>query len=270
MRRLKSKLQTGNAPSGKTKLMSLDFRIVHILAIFSLGALTLTGISEHGFSLLPFHVYFGTACGVVLAVYSFIVFARRRVRLFDSIKRPLNSQVKEGFAVVSKYLFGASLPSDVKAQMGRYNILASYASLVLALSFIPLTIGGVAMVFLQRGTFVYEEMKALHLLGVGLIALFFLVHFFAVINSENRPLLKAMFGYGQVSERILSTQDALYGSRLVVPDLFRCIHWEATRELCPRAFFPSGENPLSCSKILIKNMTCVALFLIANHQPRSR
>lgn len=185
-------------PKAKVKLMSLDYRLVHIAAIFSLAALLLTGSTEHGFSFLPFHIYFGIGCGIVIAAYSFIVFVRHRVILFDPIKRPLNFQIREGFAVLAKYVFGAPLPLDVKSKMGRYNILASYASLVLTLSLIPLAIGGVAMVFLQRGTFLYEEMKALHLFGVGLISLFFLVHFFAVFNSENRPLLKAMFSYGQV------------------------------------------------------------------------
>ena len=55
------------------------------------------------------------------------------------------------------------------------------------------------MTFLQKGTLLYEQMKLLHVFGVGLIALFFLVHVFAVFNSENRPLLKAMFTNGRVS-----------------------------------------------------------------------
>jgi formate dehydrogenase subunit gamma len=182
----------------QVKLMSVDYRLVHITAIFSLGALLLTGSSEHGFSLLTFHIDFGILCLAILGAYSIFLVAKHRVRLFDALRNPISAQIKEGYAVVGKYLAGTPYPMDVKLRLGRYNILASYASLLLAISFIPLTVGGIAMIFLQRGTFIYEEMKALHLLGVGLIALFFLIHIFAVFNPENRPLLKAMFSNGRV------------------------------------------------------------------------
>ena len=178
--------------------MSLDYREVHFLAIISIGALLATGSSEHGFSLLTFHIDFGLLCGTVVAVYSLIVLAKHRVRLFDLFRNSIKSQVKESFAVLGKYLLGTPYPVEVKSRMGRYNVLASYASLILALSFAPLTIGGVAMIFLQRGTLLYEEMKILHVFGVGLIALFFLAHIFTVFNPENRPLLRAMFSSGRV------------------------------------------------------------------------
>lgn len=121
-----------------------------------------------------------------------------RVRLFDSLKNPLAFQIREAFAVISRYLLGTPFPAEIKTRIGRYNILQSYASLALALSFVPLAVGGVAMIFVKRETLLFEEMKVLHLFGVGLMALFFLVHIFAVFHKDNRSLLKAVFTNGRV------------------------------------------------------------------------
>jgi len=178
--------------------MSLDYRLVHATAIVSLFLLLVTGSREHGLPFLTFHIDFGIFCGVVLGIYCTILFITHRVRLFEALKNPFSVQFKEAYAILGRYMSGTPYPDDVKRGFGRYNILATYASLGLALSFILLTVGGVAMVFLQRGTILYEEMRILHVGGVGLIVLFFLIHIFAVINPDNRPLLRAMFSKGKV------------------------------------------------------------------------
>ena len=184
--------------NNEIKLMSFDYRVVHAVAIGSLFALLVTGSREHGLPFLSFHIDFGISCGVVLGVYCLILAAKHRVRLFDALRNPFSIQIREVFAVIARYTFGSAYPESVKVNFGRYNILATYASLGLTLSFLPLAFGGVAMVFLSHGTLVYEEMKILHVGGIAMIAVFFVVHFFAVINSDNRPLLKAMFSNGKV------------------------------------------------------------------------
>lgn len=184
--------------SERIKLMNLDYRIVHFLMVVSLFALLATGPSDEGRGNMTFHVDFGFVWGGALVAYAAYLVARHRVRLFDALKSPISSQMRDGFAVVRRYTLGTPYPDDVKKRSGRYNVLATYASLVLVLSFIPLTVGGVGMVFLQRGSSLYELMKILHVGGVGLIALFFLAHFFAVIHADNRPLLRAMFTNGRV------------------------------------------------------------------------
>jgi formate dehydrogenase subunit gamma len=184
--------------------MSIDYRIVHFVAIISLSALLLTGILrprtlDLGPSFLSFHIDFGILSGIALAVYCIFLTFKGRVRLFDALRNPVPNQIKEASAILGSYLSGSPFPEDVKQVMGRHNILATYASLGLGLSFIPLTIGGIALTLVQRGTSIYEEMKLLHVFGVGLIALFFLVHLFAVSNRDNRPLLRAVFSNGRVS-----------------------------------------------------------------------
>lgn len=188
-----------NAATERVKLMSLDYRIAHFLTIISIFALLVTGPSERSAANSVFHIDFGLLWGGVLIAYSLYLVVRHRVRMFDALKSPVTSQIKDGFAILQHYTLGTPFPSETEQRMGRYNILATYASLVLVLSFIPLTVGGVWMIFLQRGTAMYETMKLLHLMGVGLIALFFLVHLFAVIQAEHRPLLKAVFTSGKVS-----------------------------------------------------------------------
>ena len=184
--------------------MSADYRLVHLVAIISLFALLLTGfLGPRSFNLgqpfLSFHIDFGILSGVVLAIYCIFLTAKGRVRLFDALRNPISNQIKEASAILGSYLGGSPYSEDVKQGMGRHNILATYASLGLGLSFIPLTFGGIALILVQRGTSLYEEMKLLHVFGVGLIALFFLVHLFAVSNRDNRPLLRAVFSNGRVS-----------------------------------------------------------------------
>ncbi|MHB1909449.1 MAG: cytochrome b/b6 domain-containing protein [Nitrososphaerales archaeon] len=178
--------------------MSLDYRLIHIASVVSIGALLLTGNTELGFSMFAFHVDFGITCAIILAVYCSVLVSKHKVRLLDPLKRSFKAQLKEAVAVLNKYTLGTPYASEVKSQMGRHNVLAAYASLMLVFSFFPLGIGGTAMLFLQRGTLIYEEMKFLHLSGVGLVALFFVFHIFAVFNVENRPLLRAMFSNGKV------------------------------------------------------------------------
>ncbi len=184
--------------TSQLRLMSLDYRLIHAATIVSIGALLLTGSRERGLSLLQFHIDFGLLSVAVLGVYSLIMLLKHRVWLFDALREPVSSQIREGLAIARKYSLGTPYPPEVQSRMGRHNILATYASLVLVLSFIPLMGGGIAMVFLQRGTTVFELARFLHLMGVGLIGLFFLVHVLAVFHPENWPLLKAMFSSGRV------------------------------------------------------------------------
>jgi formate dehydrogenase subunit gamma len=183
--------------------MSADYRLVHLVAIISLFALLLTGILRPGsfnlgLTFLSFHIDFGIISGVVLAIYCIFLKVKDRVRLFDAFRNSISIQIKEASAILGYYLSGSPYSEGMKQGLSRHNILAAYASLGLGLSFIPLTTGGIALIFVQRGTSLYEEMKVLHVFGVGLIALFFLMHLFAVSNRDNRPLLKAMFSNGRV------------------------------------------------------------------------
>ena len=200
---LKTRLRTlgpsTNPVTEKVRLMSLDYRIAHFLIIISIFALLVTGPSERRGASSAFHIEFGLLWGVALIAYSLYLLVRHRVEMFNALKNPITSQVRDGFAILRHYTLGTPFPSETEQRMGRYNVLATYASLVLVLSFIPLTVGGVWMIFLERGTAMYETMKLLHLMGVGLIAAFFLVHLFAVIQAEHRPLLKAVFTTGKVS-----------------------------------------------------------------------
>lgn len=191
----------------RISVIGLDFRIMHIFLILGLGLLLFTalGIGDDGRSLsqgLNFfllHQYIGIAWGILIVFYAFYsLFRRRRVRILEPLSRPIGEQVREGFSVVGKYFLNIPVSNTVKSGMGRHNVMASYAFVMLLTGIVLLGAGGIGMILVNRGNFEDSFFLGVHLAGVGLIALFVLAHLFAILNRSNWPLIPAVFLHGKV------------------------------------------------------------------------
>ena len=182
----------------RIRVMTPDYRFVHYLTMFAVLILYLTGSFARGSVGSSLHESLGLAWGGTLLVYGVGLALTHRVRIFDALLKPLALQVREGGALILHYVAGVPLPDSVRKSLSRYNVLATYASVLLIVGLIPLSAGGVSLVFLRPGSQLFFVMLRLHLLGVAFIGIFFLMHFFAVLTSENRTLVRAVLTDGKV------------------------------------------------------------------------
>lgn len=190
-------------------VIKLKFRIFHIVLMIGSAYLLYSGLGadDHGgvFSMVPMnlymlHRYVGIAWGIVVAAYAYAATRKSmRIRILDPIRKPMGQQIAEGLSVVGKYLLGRNMPEHVRRGMGRHNVMASYAFLLMAGGIILLGVSGLFLLTMSRGNIIYEAFLALHVLGTGMLALFVLMHLGAVFNRHNRPLLKAVFSDGKVN-----------------------------------------------------------------------
>jgi formate dehydrogenase subunit gamma len=183
----------------EVKIMGAEFRVFHVLAILSLLVLLFTGFGAFlGGQRLLIHVSLGISSLIILLGYGVYLIKYRKVRLFDGLHKTLPDQLKEAQAVLLNYAEGAVLPGDVKRTMGRYNVLASYASVLLTIAAASLAVSGISLTLLKPPNSLLLIMLRIHIAGVYLVAFFFLLHFSAVIMGGNRPLLRAVFTNGKV------------------------------------------------------------------------
>ena len=183
----------------RIKVMTLEYRVIHLLTVFGAFALLFTGVGSFpGSPQTLLHIELGIASIVVLGGYGVYLLAIRQVRLFDGLRKPISDQIREAKAILVNYVASVSIPLNIRRGLARYNVLASYVTIMLAIGFGELAISGVSLMFLAPGAAMFDSMLGIHIFGVGLVALFFLFHFFAVLSGENRPLLRAVFTNGKV------------------------------------------------------------------------
>lgn len=122
------------------------------------------------------------------------------MHILHPIGKPLKEQIPEGFSVVGKYFFGRKISDKIRSGMGRHNVMASYAFVVMSFGIVMLAAGGVGMILSHPDTGLYEVYLGLHIAGAGFLALFVFAHLFAVVNRSNWPLLAAVFSTGKVKK----------------------------------------------------------------------
>lgn len=154
---------------------------------------------SRGLNLYYLHRYVGLLWGSLIICYGiYTVIRRRRVRILEPIGRPIMDQIREGFSVVGKYLLNIRISEQVRSKMGRHNVMASYAFVMLLFAFFLLGIGGLGLVYFPGGGDENDLWLGIHLAGAGLLVLFVLAHGFAVLNRVNWPLIPAVFFSGRV------------------------------------------------------------------------
>lgn len=188
-------------------VISFDFRIIHFILMIGSALLLFSALGldddegpvSAGLNMYLLHRNFGLIWGAILVTYGvFVVIKKRRVKILEPLGRPLGEQIREGFSVILKYFFHIRVSEKIQAKMGRHNVMASYAFLMLILGLFLLGIGGVGLSLATPGNSENEVLLAIHLGGVGLLALFVLAHGFAVINRSNWPLIRAVLFDGKV------------------------------------------------------------------------
>lgn len=197
-------------PGGRLALIEWDFRLFHILMITGSGFLLFSalGIDDEQrvisgvANMYYLHRYIGLMWGIAIALYAICALAKgRKVRILEPLSRPLIEQIREGFSIIGRYFLGRGISEKVRAGIGRHNILASYAYIVMLLGFAFLGIGGFGMIFFPPDNRLFEILLGIHVLGAGLLSLFVLAHLFAVLNRANRPLILAVFFHGKVARK---------------------------------------------------------------------
>lgn len=189
----------------RVTLISAGFRIFHILLIIGSGFLLYSalGLDDEGgggsLNMFLLHREIGLLWGFVIIAYAgYAVLKRRKIRIIEPLDKPVTVQIKEAFSIIGRYFFGRGIPGRVRKNMGRHNILASYAFLLLVAGLILLGVGGLGLIITGADAEGSNMFLIAHILGAGMLALFVLSHLFAVINRENRPLLSAVFTNGKV------------------------------------------------------------------------
>lgn len=198
-----------NSDQDKLKLIGLDFRLLHIILIMGSGFLLYSALSmdDDGeavhsvYNMFILHRYIGLLWGLIITIYAIYAISRKKqLHILEPISNPLNDQIKEGFSVIGKYFFGRHISEKVRKKMGRHNVMASYAFVMMTFGLFLLAVGGIGMISFQTDSGLYELCLGIHLAGAGLLALFVLAHLFAVINRSNWPLLGAVFTTGRVGK----------------------------------------------------------------------
>lgn len=191
----------------RTVLIGRSFRAFHVFLILGSGLLLLSALgSDDGrevitgsINMFLLHRYAGLAWGAIVLIYGLIsILRRKRLEILEPLRRPIMEQIVEAFSVIGRYFFGRRISDRVRRKMGRHNVLAAYAFVLMATGIVFLGIGGIGLIATQHDTISYEIYLGIHVLGAGMLILFVLAHVFAVINRENRPLLKAVFTDGKV------------------------------------------------------------------------
>lgn len=165
----------------------------------ALGADDDERLVSSGLNLYYLHRYAGLLWGSLIILYGlYAIIRRRRVRILEPIARPIVEQVREGFSVVGKYFLNIRISEQVRSRMGRHNVMASYAFVMLMFAFLLLGIGGLGLMYFPGGGEENDLWLGIHLAGAGLLVLFVLAHVFAVMNKANWPLIPAVFLTGKV------------------------------------------------------------------------
>lgn len=194
----------------RIKVIGVDFRIFHIFLMLGSafllysalgaddgdeGAIVISG----AWNLFLLHRYIGLLWGTMIVIYAITRASRgKSLHILEPLGKPVMVQIRESFSIMGRYFLGIRISERVRSTMGRHNVMASYAFVMLAFGILFLGAGGIAMVILPQDSAGYEIYLGIHILGAGLLSLFVLAHGFAVINKENRPLLKAVFFNGKV------------------------------------------------------------------------
>lgn len=150
------------------------------------------------------HRVVGLAWGAFLAVYLvYYILFNRKLHILRAVAKGVGAQLREAATLIRHYATGRPLPPEVKARMGRYNVLAGWLFIMLLASVILLSISGVALLYkeqlgLQLST--VRLMYMLHDIGFVLALAFLLLHTYAALHPSNRPLLRAIFTSGEVPE----------------------------------------------------------------------
>ncbi len=216
--------------SERVEVISVGYRIAHTLNIVLFVLLLVTGaviFSVELFGWLAFamgaplatlvgvpdpiaggaqfarvlHRLLGHIWGALLIAYMVNLVAFGKLRAFDPLKRPFSVQAREVKALLAHYLAGRPLPDDVKASMERHNVFVAYMTVLLVVSFLLLSVSGLAIVYKDALGLTVADIRLmwlLHDVGFALSLLYLLLHLFAVLHPSNRPLLNAMFGDGTV------------------------------------------------------------------------
>ena len=192
----------------RISVIGLDFRFMHIILILgsafllysALGADDESGFVGSGLNLFYLHRYVGLLWGFLILIYGFYAIIRRRkVRILEPLGKPILDQIREGFSVVGKYFLNIRISDGVRSKMGRHNVMASYAFVMLLFGFLLMGVGGLGLILIPAG----EENDfwlGMHIAGAGLLVLFVLAHGFAVLNRVNWPLIPAVFFHGKVKK----------------------------------------------------------------------
>ncbi len=193
----------------RISVIGLDFRFMHLILILGSAFLLYSalgadddgdGIISTGLNLYYLHRYVGLVWGALIILYGiYALIRRRKVRILEPIGRPILEQIREGFSVVGKYFLNIRISDRVRSKMGRHNVMASYAFVMLIFGFLLLAIGGLGMIYLPGGGEENDFWLGIHIAGAGLLVLFVLAHGFAVMNRVNWPLIPAVFFNGKVS-----------------------------------------------------------------------
>ncbi|MCE4602506.1 MAG: cytochrome b/b6 domain-containing protein [Desulfurococcales archaeon] len=150
------------------------------------------------------HRVVGLAWGAFVVVYLvYYLSFNRKFHILKAIARSLGEQAREAAALVKHYTLGKPIPWEVKARMGRYNVLTGWLFILLLASTILLSISGVALLYKEQlglSLSTTRLMYALHDIGFALALGFLLLHTYATLHPSNRPLLRAMFTSGEVPE----------------------------------------------------------------------
>ncbi|MEB3780162.1 MAG: cytochrome b/b6 domain-containing protein [Desulfurococcales archaeon] len=225
------------------EVMSLGYRIMHAVNLILFASLMVSGamlyaleatswfaygIGQPLTSLLgsntdpvvagvqwarTWHRVVGIAWGVMITFYAVYTLLFSRVSVFDGLRKPFRQQLREAKALMKMYLLGEPLPEDVKRGIGRHNVLVGYLFILLLVAVVLVSISGVLLVYaepLALSTGAIRLLYLLHDIGFALSILFFLLHTFAVLMPQNRPLLVAMFSSGRIPVRWLREHMPLY------------------------------------------------------------
>lgn len=194
-------------PGEKIVLIGRDFRLFHVVLILGSGFLLYSALGldddrrlvNGAFNMFYLHRYFGLIWGGLIATYAaYVLLSRKRLRILHPLNKSIIEQTKEGLSVIGRYFFNRKISRGVRQGMGRHNILASYAFVMMVFGLVFLAAGGIGIILSPSESGFYEIFLGIHVLGAGLLALFVLAHLFAVLNKANRPLVLAVFSHGQV------------------------------------------------------------------------
>lgn len=206
--------------SRNIKLIRWDFRLIHIALLAGSAFLLYSALGlddgrralQGTLDMFILHRYVGLAWGILISAYGlFIVMRRRRLAILEPLRKPVHEQISEGISVVGRYLLNSRISDRTRSRMGRHNVMASYAFLVMLLGLVLLGVGGLGLILLAPDTFIYEIFLGTHILGAGFLSLFVVAHLFAVVNRHNRPLLRAVFTDGKVNASWVDETMPKYG-----------------------------------------------------------
>ncbi len=214
-------METSGKPGQRVRVINGSFRVFHVflvigtlfLAYSSLGLDDGDGVVTAHLSMFYLHRYIGLIWGAMVVAYGLSRAYKRHFTILEPLGKPIIIQIKEGFSIIGRYFFGRQISRKVRSNMGRHNVLASYAFLMLLFGLLLLAVGGIGLILSPRGDGFNELYLGIHVAGAALLALFVLAHFFAVMNRENWPLLRAVFTDGKVREKWMEEKMPTYTRR---------------------------------------------------------